>query len=228
MLWDIDGTLVQAGELGEVVFHEAIEDTLGYRPPRRVPTAGKTDPQIIGDYLDLLGVHGDDHTISRTLAHLEGRFVRSRSELARTGQVCDGARAILSQLSQNPRVVSSVLTGNIQPNALVKLAAFDLDQWVRLEIGAYGSDDADRTKLVPVALRRFEEQYRARLAPEAVWVVGDTPKDLACARSAGAHCLLVATGAYPLCSLRTLGADEVVADLRATDDIYAILTAGMA
>ena len=48
----------------------------------------------------------------------------------------------------------SLLTGNIAPNAVVKVSAFGLQRWLDLEIGAYGSDDADRLRLVPVALER--------------------------------------------------------------------------
>jgi phosphoglycolate phosphatase len=37
-------------------------------------------------------------------------------------------------------VIQSLLTGNIQPNAVVKTSAFGLDRWLDYEVGAYGSD----------------------------------------------------------------------------------------
>ena len=51
-------------------------------------------------------------------------------------------------------VVNSLLTGNIQANAAVKVGAFGLDRWLDFEAGAYGSDPHhDRSDLVSVALR---------------------------------------------------------------------------
>ena len=51
-------------------------------------------------------------------------------------------------------MLQSVLTGNTEVNALAKLVAFELDQWIDIEVGAFGSDHADRTELVPIALAR--------------------------------------------------------------------------
>jgi phosphoglycolate phosphatase-like HAD superfamily hydrolase len=56
------------------------------------------------------------------------------------------------------------------------------------------------------------------------WVVGDTPRDLACARAAGVRCLLVATGGYPLSDIVAAGADAVMEDLSDTARVVELLT----
>jgi phosphoglycolate phosphatase-like HAD superfamily hydrolase len=119
-----------------------------------------------------------------------------------------------------------VLTGNTQANALVKLAAFELTPWVDVEIGAFGSDDADRTALVPVALERARRLRGLALGPDDVWVVGDTPRDLACARAAGVRCALVATGHSSLDELRATDAEAVLEDLADVDGVAKLLTLG--
>jgi phosphoglycolate phosphatase-like HAD superfamily hydrolase len=116
-----------------------------------------------------------------------------------------------------------VLTGNIAPNALVKLASFDLDRLLDLEVGAFGSDHADRNELVPIARERVARLRGKRFASFEVWVVGDSENDLACARAGGVRCLLVGTGRAGLDELRTLGADAVLADLGDTDSVIEIL-----
>ncbi|MCL2394209.1 MAG: HAD hydrolase-like protein, partial [Acidimicrobiaceae bacterium] len=78
--------------------------------------------------------------------------------------------------------------------------------------------------LVPIAMRRAAELRDARCRPDQVWVIGDTPRDLACARAAGARCLLVGTGKTPADQLATLGADAVLDDLSDTDTVAKILT----
>jgi len=50
-------------------------------------------------------------------------------------------------------------------------------------------------------------------APGEVWIVGDTARDLACARAVGVRCALVATGRTPVGELAGLGADIVLPDL---------------
>lgn len=222
VLWDIDGTLVRAGDLGAAVFDTALETVLGEAPIERIAMSGKTDPQIVGEYLALMEVD-DPKTLPAVLAQLELELAARRDELRAVGRVLPGVPEVLARLSGQPCLHQSVLTGNIAPNALVKLSAFGLDRYLDLEAGAYGSDHADRRALVPIALRRQRELRGRHIAPEEVWVVGDTPNDLACARTGGARCLLVATGRYGLDELRALGPDVALADLRDHDTVTSIL-----
>jgi phosphoglycolate phosphatase len=57
--------------------------------------------------------------------------------------------------------------------------------------------------------------------PGRVWIIGDTPRDAACARDNGVRCLLVATGTYSVDQLSPLGADAVLSDL---GDVAAVLS----
>ncbi len=221
VLWDLDGTLVHTAGIGAAVFDTALERVLGRAPAERVRMGGMTDPQIALAYLDLM--HEDPAHLPAVLRHLEEGLEAAAEQLAADGRPMPGADAVLRRLAGDPRVTSTVLTGNLAPNAAVKLAAFGLDRWLDLEVGAYGSDDADRDVLVPLALRRLAERRGIELKPDATWVVGDTPRDLACATAAGAHCLLVATGGFGADALRDLGADVVLDDLTDTERVLAVL-----
>ncbi len=137
------------------------------------------------------------------------------------GYLLPGVEALLQRLDTEPDVVQTVLTGNIAANAAVKLRVFGMDRWLDLRAGAFGSDHHDRCALVPIACARAARLYGG--PPEVVWVLGDTPKDLACARAGGARCLLVATGRVPYEELAELPADAVLHDLRDLDAITALL-----
>lgn len=223
ILWDVDGTLIRAGEVGADVFDDAIEHVLGKRPAERIRMGGKTDPQIVREYLALLEVAEAEPHVDPILRTLEERLAASEHLIRERGTVLPGVEDILAALHADDRVLQSVLTGNVAPNAVVKLAAFGLDRWLDLEVGAYGSDHHDRRELVPVAIERADQLRGRRFSPETVWVVGDTPNDLACARAAGARCLLVATGRIPYEELRSLPADAVREDLSAVSEVVTLL-----
>jgi phosphoglycolate phosphatase len=222
ILWDIDGTLVRAGEIGAGVFDLALEKVLGVRPPSRVVMSGRTDPQIAREYLELMGHDPEEHLVG-VLAHLEHELAAAAQQLTATGSVCPGVEEVLADLGKDSRIAQSVLTGNIAPNAVVKLAAFGLDRYLDLGAGAYGSDEADRRLLVPVALARQASLRGRHFSAEETWIVGDSPLDLDCARAGGANCALVATGRFTFAELEPLGADAVLEDLSDTESVLALL-----
>lgn len=226
LLWDVDGTLVRAGDLGALVFDVALEAVLGLRPPSRIRMSGKTDPMIVMEYLEQLDLEVDDETVRRVLAGIEEHLAAAAAagDLAAGGYACPGVADVLAELSKDDRVLSTLVTGNILANARVKVAAWGLDPWFDMDVGAYGSDHADRNRLVPLALDRVRDSYGAELGPHDAWVIGDTPRDLACARAAGARCLLVGTGRYAMTELAALGADAVLDDLSDTAQVVEILT----
>jgi phosphoglycolate phosphatase-like HAD superfamily hydrolase len=225
LLWDVDGTLLQAGELGAAVFDAAFELATGRPPTGRIRMSGKTDPQIVNEYLAAMGIDDPDLVLP-VLRHSEKLLAEAAAagRLTAGGQACPGTADVLARLAEDPRVVSTLLTGNIEPNALIKVAAFGLDRWLDPTVGAYGSDATDRNLLVPVALRRLSAQRGIELTAEDAWVIGDTPRDLACARAAGARCLLVATGRYGVEQLAALEPDAALEDLRDGPAVVKLLT----
>jgi phosphoglycolate phosphatase len=226
VLWDIDGTLLRGGGVARDVFDEAVTAVLGRHPgDHRIHMGGKTDPQIALEILAYAALEDAEAAASlpAVLEALERGLAAAADELRRGGYVLPGVPEVLRALDADPAVRSTVLTGNTQANALVKLAAFELTPWVDVEIGAFGSDDVDRTALVPVALERARRLWGLALGPDDVWVVGDTPRDLACARAAGVRCALVATGHSSLDELRATEADAVLEDMADVDTVVKLL-----
>lgn len=226
MLWDVDGTLLRTNGVAQRAFDVAAEHVLG-RPPgeHEVRMSGKTDPLIALEILAFAGLSEEEahELVPRVVERLEAELAEARELVREQGHVMPGVEALLGELHEDPGVVQSVLTGNTAANAAVKLEAFALDRWLDVEVGAFGSDDSDREQLVPIALDRVRRLRGRDLGPEDVWVVGDTPRDLACARAGGARCLLVATGRFSLDELEAEDADELLADLTDTDRVLALL-----
>jgi phosphoglycolate phosphatase len=224
ILWDIDGTLIRSGEVAASIFEFALATVTGEAPRSRVRMSGKTDPQIISEYLALMGIEDPD-VLPEVLKLAEQELAAAEGLLAERGTRCAGAYDALERLSRTDKVTQTLVTGNIAPNARVKLRAFGLDRFIDFDIGAYGSDHAERTSLVPIALERAERLRSLRIEAARTWVIGDTPNDAACARAGGVRCLLVATGTYSLAELRLEAADACLSDLSDTDQVIDVIGA---
>ena len=226
MLWDVDGTLVDTAGVTAQSFDRAVEAALGRHPgDHGVPMTGRTDPSIVLEILACAGLDEEEarRHLAQVVHRLEAELAASAARFKRVGRVLPGVEEVLDRLHAHSSVSQSVLPGNTAANASVKLETFGLARWLDLEIGAFGSDRPDRDDLVPVALERARRLRRRTFSPAEVWVVGDTRRDLACARAAGVRCLLVGTGRVPMSELRPAGADHVLDDLSDTEEVCALL-----
>jgi len=225
ILWDVDGTLVSCGPAGR----EAIET--GTRLAARldgvpqIAIHGKTDPQIAAEILRLAGVATTDigTLVPVALAEAERILAGWTGRMVREGRVHPGVRHLLAELTGHPGVRQTLVTGNAMANAAVKVGAFGLAGFFDLPVGAYGDDHADRDHLVPIARRRVSELRGDTYRSEQVWVIGDTARDLSCARAGGVRCLLVGTGPDGFGAVRDLDPDALVEDLADTDRVLATL-----
>ena len=224
VLWDVDGTLLNAGGVGTDLYSAVFLQLFGRPLETTAPMAGRTDRAIILKTLTLAGVPEPRRHVDPFIAGLAAHAPAARTSVAARGRVLPGAAAALAALALAPgRAYQSVLTGNVRAVAEVKLAALGLRDPLDLCIGAYGDDHEDRAELVHVARRRAaaaHERSGAGGAPgfmgPGTVVVGDTPLDIAAALAAGARAVGVATGLFSVAELRAAGPDVVLPDLSDT------------
>jgi phosphoglycolate phosphatase-like HAD superfamily hydrolase len=224
VLWDIDGTLIDAAGFGWRMTELAFLQVYGSPLVGSVLLAGRTDRAI---HLDILSAHGHDGTDLDALCHAVGVLAAaSRAELSTGGgRALPGALDAIDALAAQPDVVQSVLTGNLRALGLVKLGAFGLLDRLDLGVAAFGDHHEVRADLVDVARARFLARDGAPTPPDVV-LIGDTPLDVAAALASGAGIVAVATGHYSAAELADAGAPFVLPDL--TDPhlvVRAVLTA---
>lgn len=209
-LFDIDGTLVDAGGAGIASLVEANREIFGSDGPS-LDLAGSTDLGLV----EYLHAHFEiELTRERIDLYLETYIVRLDWNLANggyPGKVLGGVHELLIALSSRPGTTLGLLTGNTARGAASKMRHFGLAD--HFAFGAYGCDFADRNLLGPVALERAASHTGRAFTAEETWIIGDTPKDIACAHAFGARCLAVATGRFSVAELKAHGADRVVASL---------------
>ena len=81
-------------------------------------------------------------------------------------------------------------------------------------VQVFGDDAPDRTAMIALALERHGIASGCSVDPADVVVIGDTPRDVQCARENGCRSLAVATGGCSEDELCLAGADVTVPDLR--------------
>jgi phosphoglycolate phosphatase-like HAD superfamily hydrolase len=221
LLFDIDGTLVNAGGAGRRALEAALEAHLGGAVKREEPWLahlkldGMTDRLIVREAMLAVGHPFDDALCDRVLDtyadHLE-------HEIRAPGyQVLPGVRELLPAL-HGRGAVFGLCTGNIARGARIKLAQGGLDRWFGFgdaDVQGFAADGEARELIVAAALRRAAARLGRPVDPAEALVIGDTPRDIAGAHAVGCPALAVATGRFDEAALRREGAEHVARDLAA-------------
>ena len=216
MLWDIDRTLVYVGEVDRTAYREAFVEVVG-RPAERLPAKGTgvTMPLAIRGLLTDNGVaeHEMDGLLPRMLELVPLRFAAHVDDMRHLGSVLPGAMQALKAVAADPGLVATVVTGNLEPSALIKLRVFGMDGYVDAAVGAYSSDDSRRPALVALAQERAGSRYDSVFDRANTVIVGDSLEDVRTGREGGAHVVAVASGTSSTERLAEAGADVVLPDL---------------
>ncbi|MGO9974321.1 MAG: HAD family hydrolase [Solirubrobacteraceae bacterium] len=216
LLFDIDGTLLRGGNhahwdalIGALTAVHGIEPGDLYL---RVSPAGRTDGEIARAILLDAGVPA--RLIDERAEAVALESCRMYAELCPddlTGFVTEGIPELLEWLGHRHDMTLSLVTGNFEPIARLKLLRAGLSGWFRRDQGGFGSDSEDRAALPPIARARAG-QNGVPFPRERTIVIGDTPRDIACARADGLRCFAVTSG--PFTAAELVDADTVAADAR--------------
>ena len=203
-LFDIDGTLIGGDGSGRRAFEQACHDHLGILGAlEHLRLDGMTDPLI----LESVFRHHHDRTPTddETRAIFDVYVRHLEAEVAAGLYHVKPAVHETLDLLESRGATIGLATGNLEAGARIKLTRGDL--WRRFAFGGFGSDAALRAELVRIAIERGVQRAGRRFMRDEIWIIGDTPRDIAAAHDAGARCVAVATGWYTLAELQEAGAD---------------------
>ena len=226
VLFDVDGTILTASGAGRRALDRALREVYGTAGPiDAYDFRGGTDPQIVRDLLALAGFERE--AIRAREAALYRRYEALLEEEVGDGgavSVYPGIRELIEALVGRTDAVVGLLTGNIEAGARIKLRPTGLLPHFRL--GAYGSDDGDRTRLPRVAAGRAEALVGRPFEGRDTVIIGDTPRDIGCARAFGACAIAVATGWHTVDDLTAHRPDHVFVDFSDRQRALAAILAG--
>jgi phosphoglycolate phosphatase len=211
ILFDIDGTLIDTGGAGARSWGWAFERLFDRRVDiAEHSTAGMTDPAIArATFIQAMERQPTAGELTRLMASYQSvlpDYVASSPDY----RVLDGVEELLERLT-DAGILLGLTTGGLEAVAHAKLGRGRLNHFFL--VGGYGSDSEDRVELTRAAVTRGERMLGGPLDLRDVFVVGDTPLDIAAAEGVGAVSVGVASGRYGTEELSAAGADHVLVSL---------------
>ncbi len=214
LLFDIDGTLLLEGAtpVGKAM-SAALREVHGVETSAirtRIATSGRTHGEIARAILLDAGVPTTriDALADRVCESCCEAYARLAPDDL-SGYVLPGVRDLLAWLAALRDVKLSLLTGNYEQIARLKVERAGIGGAFALGQGAFGSDAEDRAALPAIARRRAGTSHAPHARRDTI-VIGDTPQDIACARADGVRCVAVTSGPFGADAL--IDADAVVPD----------------
>jgi phosphoglycolate phosphatase-like HAD superfamily hydrolase len=217
VLWDVDHTLITAWDFHKKLYRDAFTAMTGNPPLRVVDMSGRPDRASTADMLEVNGLEATDDHMERFSTYLIQAMDQNRDHLRQAGRQARGAAQVLRVLAARPRIVQSVVTGNVRYLAEAKLSTLELGDYLDFSIGGYGWDASERWQLVKVAKDRAKAKYAVEFSEANTVVLGDTPKDVDAALRGGAAIIAVATGLTDAAGLAAAGAHRVLPNLEDVD-----------
>ncbi|MBL0333229.1 MAG: HAD hydrolase-like protein [Chlorobiota bacterium] len=214
LLFDIDGTLIR---VKYSLIHKVIKDVFYKVNKITIPDTlelelhGKTDRQIFFEYGVEIGL--TKIKISNILFDLETCLVNKWKEVLTVKNVTllPGIKKLINDLSKNKNVKIGLVTGNLEGSVFHKLSPYDLNQY--FSVGAFGSDSSVRNDLPPIAISRAERKWGHKFTNENIIIIGDSFRDIECAKVNNLKSLAVATGGLSLEQLKDYNPDFLVSNL---------------
>lgn len=218
LLFDLDGTLVRAGGAGRRALNRAVQNVFRVRKDcGELSLAGKTDlvnfAEAIRNAVGRKPTRRDVDRVHEEYIRVLPHFVRV-ARRAKRYELTAGIEGLLKALAARKGEVALGLgTGNMERGARIKLKPSGLDGY--FPFGGYGSDAYHRHLLLKKAVARAKKHHRLRrVDPADVYVIGDTPLDVAAGKKAGYKTVGVGTGFATWAELKRSRPDFLAKDFR--------------
>jgi phosphoglycolate phosphatase-like HAD superfamily hydrolase len=194
-LFDIDGTLVKTDSpINNDVFAYAVKKVYGIHAYHtEINPEGMTDNQILTEILKLHGLTEDEvkQKIAQEIQVVTDYAREHKNEIEL--EILPGVKELLAIL-KNKQIPMGVLTGNVEGLAWTKLEKAGIRKF--FDFGAFGSQAFKRIELVEIARKNAENALQKTFKIQDFIIVGDTPRDIRCARDAGIKVIIVPTGIF--------------------------------
>ena len=197
VLFDLDGTLVNAGGAGRTALKKAMKELYGSCPEfDHSLISGRTDLDNFSIVYSLIK-KGKKPTAAE-MKKMKAKYLELLPTEVHAVVRCKrydlipGVEKFLKHLAKDKNVILGLGTGNLEEGAKIKLEPSKLGTY--FAVGGYGEDGHSREEMLQAAVKRAEKKYKTKLAPEDVYVIGDTHRDVCAAKNCGFHSAVLTNG----------------------------------
>ncbi len=226
-LFDIDGTLLRGGNpLHHKAFHVGFRKVFGFEATiDNIEVAGMLDRQII---IAILKYH------RYPLENIEGKMQEMFREMSQyfmenakdmSSFLLPGVKETLELLKLN-KIPVGLLTGNVEEIAWSKMEWTGILPYFQ-RFGGFGDAFVDvRAELIPIAVERANKLTGKNYGNKDVVIIGDTLRDIECARIMGAKVVSVCTGGSKKEDLSAMNPDLLLESLEEGEKMVEMLKEG--
>ncbi|MBO4675096.1 MAG: HAD family hydrolase [Elusimicrobiaceae bacterium] len=196
VLFDLDGTLINAGGAGRIALRKAMNALYGKEPVfAHTLISGRTDLDNFSLVYELLKKKKPSAAEMKKMKakYLELLPLEVHAAVrCKKYDILPGVKKFLDFLSKNKDIILGLGTGNLEKGAQIKLAPSKLGAY--FSIGGYGEDGHTREDMLRAAVKRAEKKFKTKLSPDQVYVIGDTHRDICAAKNCGFHSAVLTNG----------------------------------
>lgn len=216
IFFDIDGTLLLTGGAGQNALERALTNEFRISFPfEGVLTAGRTDRGITDEIFER---YDFDNTPEQRSRFRDAYLKQLPESLAESpGVLLPQVRELIEELATIDNVVLSLLTGNYEEAAWIKLRHYKLDGF--FSFGGFGDHHAARDDVARKAMANAIDHLGHPIEGSNAMVIGDTPADITCAKAIGAKAVGVATGSFEAHQLEPHEPDLLFNDFSNTSSV---------
>jgi phosphoglycolate phosphatase len=221
VLFDIDGTLIHSAGAGRSALDRALSQEFGHPSTAAIELHGRTDRGIARNIFRQFAIEETEENWNRFRTAYLAALPECLAEWP--GTVLPGVFELLEHLAARPGTAIGLLTGNVREGARLKLGHYGVE--VPFDIGGFGDRHHERDDVAREAWAAVRQELGERVRADRVWVIGDTPHDVTCARAINAKVVAVCTGGFSVTELASSQPDFLVDDLTQVEPLLAALDA---
>lgn len=197
VLFDLDGTLVNAGGAGRTSLRKAIKELYGVEPEfDHSLISGRTDLDNFSIVYSIIK-KGKKPTAAE-MKKMKAKYLEILPTEVHAVVRCKkydlipGVEKFLKMLAKDKDVILGLGTGNLEEGTKIKLEPSKLASY--FTVGGYGEDGQTREEMLQAAVKRAEKKFKTKLEPDQVYVIGDTHRDICAAKNCGFHSAVLTNG----------------------------------
>ncbi len=222
LLFDIDGTLVLSGNAGLRAMNRAFTSLYGIDEAfSGMQLAGRTDTSIFKDATEKYHYPYNQQTLEEFKTEYFKFLPEEMFKPIGNKRMMPGVGELLTALHTRRGVYLGLLTGNWQTSGYIKIGYFGLDRY--FSFGAFSDDSEVRPDLLPYAVARFQQKYTITPTAREIFIIGDTPSDILCAKPHGVVSVAVAAAHHKEADLAPYNPDFLLPDFTDLDRALEIL-----